>query len=108
MASRGGGDGRQDDGGGGGNGGSSALSGSAEQTEFAFRLHLYKAKILLLQEQVSREKDRETAGSRRLLLVLRAMYQMFSAIGHQVKSGQVACAARSYKKLAAPNVLPQH
>lgn len=30
----------------------SGSGGSAEQTEFAFRLHLYKAKVLLLQEQV--------------------------------------------------------
>lgn len=51
--SGGGGDGRQDDGGGsGGGGGGSSLGGSAEQTEFAFRLHLYKAKILILQQQV--------------------------------------------------------
>lgn len=34
---------KQDDGGSG---------GSAEQTEFTFRLYLYKAKLLLLQEQV--------------------------------------------------------
>ncbi|CAN0081122.1 unnamed protein product, partial [Hapterophycus canaliculatus] len=30
--------------------------GSAEQTEFAFRLHLYKAKVLLLQEQTKTSK----------------------------------------------------
>lgn len=39
-------------GGGGGGGSSGLLGGSGEQTEFAFRLHLYKAKVLLLQEQV--------------------------------------------------------
>ncbi|CAM9885472.1 unnamed protein product [Choristocarpus tenellus] len=43
----GGGDAKQDD-----SAGSSAVCGSAEQTEFSFRLHLYKAKLLLLQLQV--------------------------------------------------------
>lgn len=50
----GGGDDGGNGGGGGGGGSSSLAGGSAEQTEFAFRLHLYKAKVLLLQEQVMR------------------------------------------------------
>lgn len=52
VSSGGGGDTRHDDAGGVGGGGSSSLGGSGEQTEFAFRLHLYKAKILLLKQQV--------------------------------------------------------
>ncbi|CAN0168284.1 unnamed protein product, partial [Discosporangium mesarthrocarpum] len=48
----GGGESKQDD-------GALSSSGSAEQTEFSFRLHLYKAKLLLLQLQVEQSSKKE-------------------------------------------------
>lgn len=65
--------------------------GSAEQTEFAFRLHLYKAKVLLLQEQVGascniimREERRGAGdGDRTCACVASRVVQSLDACGQE-------------------------
>lgn len=75
--------------------------GSAEQTEFAFRLHLYKAKVLLLQEQVgqnhpdSEERKAYSAVAHKWSLLCKAGFSM---------AGRVPCPVRRRRHPVAPLV----